>query len=92
MSDPCLYCGRIFKTNWGRKRHERFHCWKRKQTSPPISPKHNPKDEILQQLEKIQKYIHDVIQDLTILEANQPRSDVAENNYKSTEFTTFTSF
>jgi len=92
MSDPCFYCGRVFKTNWVRKRHERLNCWKRKQHSPPVSPKHNPKDEMIQQLEKIQKNIQDLILDLTKLETDPPRLDVAENNYKSTEFTTFTAF
>ena len=86
MSDPCFYYGRVFKTNWVRKRHERLNCWKRKQPSPPISPKHNPKDEMIQQLEKIQKNIQDLILDLTKFEP--PQMD----NYKSTEFTTFTAF
>ena len=47
---------------------------------------------MIQQLEKIQKNIQDLILDLTKLETDPPRLDVAENNYKSPEFTTFTPF
>ena len=60
----CQFCNKPFQRRFHKKRYERT-CWKAKHHG---CPEHSPKDEIIQQLEKLMKSLQNSIKDLSDLQ------------------------